>query len=104
MVAQVIEQIGQSVQSAGQTAEAAQGQVSQNSNDSNVIISRDVDNASSQPSPETEEAQVESAQDLGTEVVLQSKIDNIASQHDAGKAKEKPQQFVRRSHGGALPR
>jgi hypothetical protein len=103
MISQVVDQIGQRVESAGQPDETEHLQTAENSNDSSMIIPSEVDNPGSQPSAVTDEAQIGTASELGNEVIVQSNKVYIAPQHSSAEAKEKPQQFSRRSHGGALP-
>jgi hypothetical protein len=103
MISQVVDQIGQQVQSAEQVGPPEQVQVAENSNDSSVINPREVDNPGSQAPLAIDEAEIGTAQELGDEVIVQSNKVYIASQHDTVEAKEKPQQMTRRSHGGALP-
>jgi hypothetical protein len=103
MIAQVVDQIGQTVQAAAQADQPEQVQIVQKLNDPNVIIQRDGDNPGSQPSAVVEGAQVETAQKLSNEVIVQGNKVYIAPQQELAEAKEKPQQFARRPHGGALP-
>jgi hypothetical protein len=103
MISQVVDQIGQTVQSAEQAGRPEHLQTAENSNDSSMIIPSEVDNPGSQPSAMTDEAQIGTASKLGNEVIVQSSKVYIATQHSSAEAKEKPQQFSRRSHGGALP-
>jgi hypothetical protein len=104
MIAQVIDQIGQNVQPAEPADGPEHPEVAGKSNDSKMIISREADNPGSQSSLAADDAQVESAQVLGTEVIVQSNIEDVAPQQDQAEAKGKPQQLSRRAHGGALPR
>jgi hypothetical protein len=104
MISQVVDQIGQAVQSAEQSGRPEQVQTAENSNDSSVIIPREVENPGSQAAVATDEAAIGTAQELGDEVIVQSNKVYIAPQHSPAEAKEKPQQFARRSHGGALPK
>jgi hypothetical protein len=103
MISQVVDQIGQAVQSAEQSGRPEQVQTAENSNDSSVIIPREVENPGSQAVVATDEAAIGTAQELGDEVIVQSNKVYIAPQHSPAEAKEKPEQFARRSHGGALP-
>jgi hypothetical protein len=103
MISQVVDQIGQQVPSAEQVGPPEQVQVAENSNDSSVINPREVDNPGSQAPLAIDEAEIGTAQELGDEVIVQSNKVYIAPQHSSVEAKEKPQQFARRSHGGALP-
>ncbi len=104
MISQVVDQIGQQVQSAVEEGQKESVQVTENLNDSNVIIPREIDNPGSQAGKVSDEAEIGTAQELGGEVIVQSNKVYIATQHGSSEAEEKPQQFARRSHGGALPR
>jgi len=101
MIAQVVRQIGEAAQPASPKATPGHAEVAENSSDSNVInVQTGVHN---RPAG-TDQAGADSAQNLGNQVMLQSNTDHNAVQHDLTEAQEKPQQFSRRSHGGALPR
>jgi len=101
MIAQVVRQIGEAAQPASPEATPAHAEVAENSSDSNVIsVQTRVHN---RPAG-TDQAGADSAQILGSQVMLQSNTEDNAVQHDPAEAQEKPQQLSRRSHGGALPR
>jgi hypothetical protein len=103
MIADVVRQIGEAAQPGAPEAAQQRAEVVENSNDSNVTQSVNVVDTDSQPVLATDQPQENPAQDLGSQVVAQGKIDIVATQHDPAVAQGIPKQITRRGHGGALP-
>jgi hypothetical protein len=104
MIADVVRQIGEAAQPASAEEPQRHVEVVENSNDSNVTESvNDVD-VDSHTAVATDQLQEKHAQKLGSQVVAQTKSENIALQQDPTEEQEKPKQLSRRGHGGALPR
>jgi hypothetical protein len=104
MIADVVRQIGEAAQPASAEEPQRHVEVVENSNDSNVTESvNDVD-VDSHTAVATDQLQEKHAQSLGSQVVAQTKSENIALQQDPTEEQEKPKQLSRRGHGGALPR
>jgi hypothetical protein len=104
MIADVVRQIGEAAQPASAEEPQRHVEVVENSNDSNVTESvNDVD-VDSHTAVATDQLQEKHAQNLGSQVVAQTKSENIALQQDPTEEQEKPKQLSRRGHGGALPR
>jgi len=104
MIARVVGEIGQGAPS--EVAEASEGRPEnvENSNHSNAIVDEQkVESVPPAGAPE-EEPKQNAAQESGNQVLLHSTVADIAPQHDVTEAEEKPKQFSRRTHGGALPR
>ena len=103
MIARVVGEIGQAAQP-DESGAVAPTEVAENANHSNAIVEEtSVEDVPRPGSPE-EEQKKNAAQALGDQVLLQSNIEDIASQHDLTEAQEKPKQLSHRLHGGALPR
>jgi hypothetical protein len=103
MIAQLVDQIGEAAQPTAPTAPDRRVEVVENSNDSSVTNPvKDVDR-SSQSASEIVQAEEKNAHIVGNQVMLQSSIEDNATQQDATEAQEKPKQLSRRHHGGALP-
>jgi hypothetical protein len=104
MIADVVRQIGEATQPDAPTQPPQHVEVVENSNDSSVTGSiKDVDGGSQMASA-TDQPQADHAQILGSEVMMHNDREDIATQHGATEAQEKPKQLSRRGHGGALPR
>jgi hypothetical protein len=104
MIAQVVDQIGKSAQSVAPDSGEVQPEVSEDIKDSNEINTGRGDGIAGQAAGSADEAKESHAQVLANQVLLQSNSGDAAVQRDTTEAEEKPQQFARRSHGGALPR
>lgn len=104
MIAQLVDQIGEAAQPAAPTVPDGPVEAVENSNDSSVINQvKDVDRRS-HATPEIDQPRDNHAHILGNQVMLQSNIEDHATQPDATDAQEKPKQLSRRVHGSALPR
>jgi hypothetical protein len=107
MIAKVVDSIGGQAKKAVTESAPETPEIAQDANDSSQIGSDRRDQASPQASPRgasgadlTEE---NPAQNLDSQVLLQSNTDDGAMQDDVTEIVEKPKQIVRRIHGGALP-
>ena len=103
MIAEVVDQIGQAAKPVGPATTEGSVEEAENSNHSNEIIADDSGESTPQERLAAEEAKQNPAQVLGGQVLLQSDREDIAMQHDLTEEQEKPKQFTRRTHGGALP-
>jgi hypothetical protein len=104
MIADVVRQIGEAAQPASSEATQGHVEVVENSTDSSVTNPvKDVDGGSPPASIE-DQRQEKHAQILGNQVMVHGNIEDIAPQHGPTEQQEKPKQFARRGHGGALPR
>jgi hypothetical protein len=104
MIAQVIDQIGQSARTVSEDAAGSETQISEKSSDPNNVTSdgpdADVSLATAAQQDQTGE---NPAQVLSTPVSLQSSKEDSAVQRDVAEVPGKSEQSSRRSHGGALP-
>ena len=97
MIAKVIDGIGQA-------AQPAEVEVAQNSNDSNVMKPADQKTGDEQLAPTPDQPSGTTAENPGTQVLLQGNKEDVAVQYDAAEGVEKTKQSSLRIHGSALPR
>ena len=104
MIARVVGEIGRSAQSSEAGLTGSRSENAENSNNSNAIVEEQmIESPPPAVAPEEEQKQ-KAAQALGSQVLLHSTAEYIASQYDVTEAQEKPKQLSHRTHGGALPR
>lgn len=103
MIERVVNEIGQSARPDAAAAESST-ELAENSNHSNAIEDGRETGSPADAGAVEDEPKQNAAQALGDQVLLHSKIENTALQHDPREAKEKPKQLSRRIHGSALPR
>lgn len=103
MIAQVVDQIGQSSPPVKPEVPQMAANNPENSNKSNEIAGAQTVESTPHTAAITEETKQTDADDLGNEVILQSNKDHIAMHHNASEAEERPKQSPRRGHGRALP-
>jgi hypothetical protein len=102
MIADLVDRIGEAARPSVSETETVTVQVSENSNDSNLLSGPGVTGelspvANSAPNAET-------AQNPNDQVLVHGNQENAAAQHDVAEFKADVSQLFRRSHGGALPR
>jgi hypothetical protein len=103
MIASVVDSIGEQAKKAVTESAPEIPKISQDSKDSSEIDSGQNEKAAHQRAPDADLVEENRAENLSTEVLLQSKADDGAMQNDVREIVEKPKQIVRRTHGGALP-
>lgn len=104
MIAQVVDQIGQTSNPVSPNDTADRRHEDQNSNNSNAITADQRGKDALETSAPIDETQQNAVQNLGDQALLHGNINNTASQHDVTETQEKPKQLSYRSHGSALPR
>ena len=105
MIAQVIDQIGQTARPEAHEAGHAGTDIVQTSNDSNVVDAIGQGDGASDQTPPTQDQTAESpAETSKDQVLLHSNKDDDAVQRDPPKDTTEPKQLSHRIHGTALPR
>jgi hypothetical protein len=104
MIARVVGEIGRAAQPAEENVASPRAAAAESSNNPNALTLGPVAESDCESDAREEKRKQKAAQVLGDEVLLQSNIENSASQNDVTEAQEKPKQFPPRAHGGALPR
>ena len=105
MIAQVIDQIGEAARSEVTETDAPERNISETSNDSNVVDAiKPADETSKQTAPTQEQRAESQAKTSDNQVLLQSNNDDAAMQRDLTKDTREPKQLSHRIHGTALPR
>jgi hypothetical protein len=104
MIAQVVDQIGQSAQTASDDPPVSETHVSENTSDPKSVTPENArpDESSAALSP-PDQVDENPAQVLSTQVSLQSNKEDTAVQRDVTEVPDKSEQSSRRSHGRALP-
>jgi hypothetical protein len=102
MIADLVDRIGQAAKPSAPEAATVQAQVSENSNDSNLL---GPPTATGELVPAVNYASnAEVAQNQDDQVLVRSNQEDTAVQHNAAERNVDVIQVSRRSHGGALPR
>jgi hypothetical protein len=104
MIAQVVDQIGQTARTASEDPPVSETHVSENTSDPKSVTPENArpDESSAALSP-PDQVDENPAQVLSTQVLLQSNKEDTAVQRDVAEVPDKSEQSSRRSHGGALP-
>ena len=103
MIASVVDSIGKQAKKVVTESAPETPEVSQDSNDSSEIGSGQEEKASRQQTSGADLTEENPAQNLDSQVLLQSDTDDGAMQNYVTEIVEKPKQIVQRTHGGALP-
>ena len=103
MIAKVVDSIGEQAKKAVTESAPETPEIAQDANDSSQIGSGQDEKASRERASDAALTEESSAQNAGSEVLLQSNTDDGAVQTNMTEIVEKPKQIVRRPHGGALP-
>jgi len=104
MIAQVVEQIGQTTRTQPDDPAGGQTHVPENSKCSNQIMPcHDSADAAPPGSSAADELSENPAQIASSQVLLQSSKEDVAPQRDVTEVSDRAEQSPRRSHGGALP-
>jgi hypothetical protein len=104
MIARVVGEIGRAAQPAEENVASPRAADAESSNNPSALTLGPAAESDCESDAREEKRKQKAAQVLGDEVLLQSNIENSASQNDVTEAQEKPKQFPPRAHGGALPR
>ena len=100
MIADLVDKIGQAAKPGVPEAETEQTQVSNNSNDSNLLSPP----AATEPQSDHGATSTGAAQNSDDKVLVHSNQEDTATQHNLAEYDADVIQISRRSHGGALPR
>jgi hypothetical protein len=104
MIARVVGEIGRAAQPAEEDVTGPRPADAESSNNPNALTLGPAAESDRESDAHEEKPKKKTAEVLGDEVLLQSNIENSASQNHVTEAQEKPKQFSHRAHGGALPR
>ncbi len=100
MIADLVDRIGEAAKPGVSEAEAEPVQISENSNDSNLLGAP----AATEELCESYASSTEATQNPNDQVLVRSNKEDAAMQHDAAERNADVNLLSRRTHGGALPR